>query len=105
MNEKVNDLFKSKINLIYFYEKNEPFYEFTNFYESKFYDQDGIEWKTSEHYFQSQKFDSKRKEEVRNLSTPRECFTYAKNNSQYVRNDWHDSLKPYKIAAMGKALF
>jgi predicted NAD-dependent protein-ADP-ribosyltransferase YbiA (DUF1768 family) len=42
-------------NVIRFYEKKEPYYEFSNFYLSPF-QCDGKTWLTSEHYFQANKF-------------------------------------------------
>ena len=41
-----------------FYEKNEKGYEFTNFYDKAPFEIDGIEWKTSEHYFQAMKYEN-----------------------------------------------
>lgn len=43
------------MEVIPFYEKNQPFYEFSNFAKAKF-QLDGMEWANSEHYFQCQKF-------------------------------------------------
>lgn len=40
---------------ILFYNQGEPYYEFTNFYRAPI-QLDGQEWRTSEHYFQAQKF-------------------------------------------------
>lgn len=40
---------------ILFYNRGEPFYEFTNFYSAPI-ELDGKEWPTTEHYFQAQKF-------------------------------------------------
>ena len=42
-------------NVIRFYEKKDPYYEFSNFYLSPF-QCDGKTWLTSEHYFQANKF-------------------------------------------------
>ena len=40
---------------IYFYDKRAPYYEFTNFYESPV-NIGGQQWRTTEHYFQFQKY-------------------------------------------------
>ena len=40
---------------ILFYNRGEPYFEFTNFYEAAI-DVGGQRYRTSEHYFQSQKF-------------------------------------------------
>lgn len=42
---------------IKFYKQKEPFYEFSNFYASKF-ELDGKTWSTTENYFQATKFDN-----------------------------------------------
>ena len=41
---------------ILFYDKGQPYYEFTNFQEGYPLNIDGKIWPTSEHYFQAQKF-------------------------------------------------
>ena len=41
--------------VIMFYNRDEPYYEFTNFYESPI-TIEGKEYATSEHYFQAHKF-------------------------------------------------
>ncbi len=40
---------------IYFFTKNDPFYEFSNFAPFGV-EEDGLYWPTVEHYFQAQKF-------------------------------------------------
>ncbi|MFT7617156.1 MAG: ribA/ribD-fused uncharacterized protein [Planctomycetota bacterium] len=40
---------------IYFYSKNELYYELSNFFPQGF-EKDGDYWPTAEHYFQAQKF-------------------------------------------------
>lgn len=76
-------------NTIFFYEKHEPYYEFTNFYESPIVLKN-TRWPTSEHFFQSQKFASNDKyltlheENVRRLPTPRDAFEYVRKNSWFV---------------------
>ena len=93
----LNDLFdgiikfyQESVKEIHFYKKTDPFYEFTNFFESPFIFQDK-KWKTSEHFFQAHKFkDELMIEEVRNLKTPREAFQYSRNHSNKIRDDWND---------------
>ena len=76
---------------ILFYDRDQPYYEFTNFadYEIEI---DGIHYRTTEHYFQSQKligtpFLSKLCE----LPRPRQAFEYPRQPqvSVWVRQDWH----------------
>lgn len=78
---------------IRFYEKDEDFYEFTNFWECDNLQIGGKLWRTSEHYFQAMKFATfpQLVDQCRNLVTPRECFemTRAPAYAQYVRRDWH----------------
>jgi ribA/ribD-fused uncharacterized protein len=80
-------------NEIKFYEREEDFYEFTNFWECDRLVIDGKPWRTAEHYFQAMKFAGfpELLEQCRNLATPRECFDMARNPAyaQYLRKDWH----------------
>ncbi len=94
-----------------FYEKNKPYYEFTNFYEPKKpINIDKREWKTSEHYFQAMKFtDLNTQETIRNQSSPRDAFSLArdlinKNKSLLVAN-WHKSVKYQAMLDALKAKF
>lgn len=74
---------------IYFYNTNEPYYEFTNFFGSQVY-VDGIIWPTSEHYYQSMKFtnNSTLRNTILEAATPRGAFTIAQNNAAFVDKDW-----------------
>ena len=73
-----------------FYNREDPYYEFTNFYEVsvKIDDRD---WLTTEHYFQAQKFvGTPLVETIRILSRPREAFDKSRDPrySHWRRNDW-----------------
>ncbi len=88
--------------IIYFYNKGEHYYELTNFYEN--WRKDGLHgvqylglnWRTSEHAFQAEKFNwaSKDAQNVRqqimNTPTSREAFQIAQQNQYLSRPDWHD---------------
>ena len=90
---------------ILFYNKNEPFYEFSNFWGSKTDKSfkliiDDKEWVTTEHYFQANKFtplNLKKNEEyyeiIRTATTPAKAFMLAnqkpKKYSYYV--NWKHS--------------
>ena len=77
---------------ILFYEAHEDFYEFTNFWVCDQLTLDGQKWRTTEHYFQAQKFiDPQLKEICRLKATPRECFELVREPRcrGLIRGDWH----------------
>ena len=81
----------TKLRHIDFYNREDPFYEFTNFYPCPRLDLDGEKWKTTEHYFQAQKFvGTPHVECVRLLDTPRSAFEYTRRSEvqRWVRPDW-----------------
>ena len=78
-------------NHIDFYNREDPFYEFTNFYVCPILIIDNKNWSTTEHYFQAQKFvGTPHCEFVRRLSSPRDTFEYARspNVQKWIRSDW-----------------
>ena len=81
---------------IKFYESGAEFYEFTNFWECSGLMIDGVQWRTTEHYFQAQKFVGRADlvEHCRKLVTPRECFAMVRDPKYkpLVREDWHRQL-------------
>jgi N-glycosidase YbiA len=81
-------VFVSHEQVINFYAKNDPYYQFTNFYPSPIY-LHGKEWPTTEHYFQAMKFKGTPfEEEVRLLRTPRDAFNFPRTHRAQVREDW-----------------
>lgn len=77
-------------NEIRFYNRGEPYYEFTNFYPCNVFI-DGKSWPTTEHYFQAQKFvGTPYLEKIRKLPTPRDAFQLSRNPqvSRWRRADW-----------------
>ncbi|KAJ4461161.1 putative GTP cyclohydrolase II [Paratrimastix pyriformis] len=88
---------------VLFYDKDRPFYEFTNFYDrAPFIDTTRRQWKTSEHYFQAHKFESPAlQEEVRNLPFARDAFDFTRRRPADVRKDWRDK----NLAIMWDALY
>lgn len=74
---------------VYFYDTGEnPYGCFTNFSQHGF-ELDGEWWKTSEHYFQAQKFvGTPHTEEIRHIRTPREAFNLARKLKDLIRPDW-----------------
>ena len=87
---------------IRFYERGQPYFEFTNFAEYPI-QLDGKTWPTSEHYFQAQKFvGTPYLEQVRNLPRARDAFDLSRRPevSPWLRGDW----EKVKLDVMYKAL-
>lgn len=81
---------KDNIN---FYRQDKPYGEFSNFYYSPII-MDGLEWLTTEHYFQAQKFahieDKKYVEIVRNSTSPGDAAKLGRDRSFPLRPDWEE---------------
>lgn len=80
----------SRTGPIKFYNRGEPYYEFTNFYEA-LVNIDGQDWLTTEHYFQAQKFvGTPLVGTIRMLERPREAFEKSRDPrySKWRRSDW-----------------
>ena len=76
---------------ILFYDRDQPYYEFTNFAEYEIVI-DGIRYRTSEHYFQSQKLiGTPFLRKLCEFPRPRQAFEYPRQPhvSAWVRQDWH----------------
>ncbi len=89
---------------IYFYNRGEPYYEFTNFYNGAAFILDDSEWPTTEHYFQAQKFvGTPYVHKIRIAFGPRDAFELSRNPtiSRWRRSDW----EVVKMDVMRKALF
>jgi N-glycosidase YbiA len=75
-------------NTIKFYRTKEEFGEFSNFADFPL-DLDGLEWPTSEHYFQAQKFlEPKIREQIRKAPTPGEAARLGRDRNHPLRCDW-----------------
>jgi len=87
---------------ISFYDKGAPYYEFTNFSNhSVWYNEK--EYASSEHLFQSLKFeDAADAERVRLQRSPRAAFEEAQRMHSRIRRDWIDDKQ--NIKAMNKVL-
>ncbi len=74
---------------IYFYSTREvPYGCFSNFSAHGF-ELDGKYWKTSEHYFQAQKFAGTiHEEEIRLAATPKEAANKGRERHRPLRRDW-----------------
>jgi ribA/ribD-fused uncharacterized protein len=81
---------KDNIN---FYRQQNEYGEFSNFYFAPI-TIDGLEWPTTEHYFQAQKFahleDKQYVELVRLSETPSEAAKLGRNRSFPLRPDWEE---------------
>ena len=75
---------------IYFYRINEEYGCFSNFSKHGF-DINGKYFMTSEHYFQSQKFEGTDfEEEVRLAESPMEAANMGRDRNKPLRQDWED---------------
>ena len=75
---------------IKFYNRYEPYYEFTNFYQCNVFLDDKL-WPTTEHYFQAQKFvGTPYFDKIRRLPTPRDAFQLSRDPvvARWRRGDW-----------------
>lgn len=86
---------------IYFYRVNERYGCFSNFSLHGF-QESGKYWSTSEHYFQSKKFEGTQYEEQTRLaSTPMEAARLGRDKTKPLRYDW----EKVKVQVMEKAVF
>lgn len=76
---------------VYFYSAlEEPYACFSNFSPHGF-ELDGKYWKTSEHYFQAQKFAATPHEEaIRYAKTPKQAAEMGRDRSRPLRADWEN---------------
>ena len=83
---------------IYFYHRNQPFREFSNFYLAPI-ELDGHTWPTTEHYFQAQKFieDEIHFNNILEFATPREAFDYVRTHKSSRRPDWEKSQRWHHV--------
>ena len=69
----------TQITRIEFYNREDPFYEFTNFYPCDNLYIDGLRWGTSEHYFQAMKFyGTPYFKYVSTMTSPRDAFQFSR---------------------------
>ena len=68
-----------RTTLIKFYNREDPFYEFTNFYPCDNLYIDELRWRTSEHYFQAMKFyGTPYFRHVSTMTSPRDAFQFSR---------------------------
>ncbi len=76
------------IEPVYFYTKNDPFYELSNFAPFGF-ECAGVYWPTMEHFFQAQKFLApEHRERIRRASSPRNARALGQSRAIPIRADW-----------------
>ena len=75
---------------VYFYGSKEPYWEFSNF--SRYgITLDNEWWRTSEHYFQAQKFirtDAAWAEKIRGIEKPRDAASMGRDRNHPIAPDW-----------------
>ena len=89
--------------MITFYKKSDPYWQFGNMAAAPFRDTTtGKEWRTSEHYFQAQKFptDPEYQERIRLTASPMIAKRLGSSRKHPLREDWNT----YRLHAMKEAL-
>ncbi|KAI1321158.1 hypothetical protein EDD11_007724 [Mortierella claussenii] len=80
-------------DIINFYRQEAPYGEFSNFYYAPII-MKGLEWPTTEHYFQAQKFahldDNKYVELIRIADSPGNAAKMGRNRAWPLRPDWEE---------------
>nr|CAG8489919.1 1512_t:CDS:2 [Entrophospora candida] len=102
-NDTNPNIIKPPYNTIWFYNRDEPYYEFTNFKENfpikaALVPRPGSapevkSWPTSEHLFQAAKFQNTRREIcdlIRKCYKPRDAFNMARRYQQFTDPNWHE---------------
>ena len=87
---------------IYFYTTNQPYGEFSNFSRHGI-EIDGKWWKTTEHYFQAQKFDHPEYQElIRQAPDPKQAAQLGRSRKIPIRNDWEQTMDSVMHRAVKK---
>ena len=85
---------------VYFYTKNDPYFEFSNFAPFGF-EIEGVYWPTVEHYLQAAKFhDESYRERIRRSDTPKEARALGQTRDVPIRDEWAS----IRVETMLKAL-
>ncbi|MFK5970236.1 MAG: NADAR family protein [Candidatus Marithrix sp.] len=75
---------------IYFYTIKDKYGEFSNFSKYGIH-QDGKWWKTTEHYFQAQKFiDEEYQEKIRNAPDAKTAANLGRSRKISIKHDWEE---------------
>lgn len=85
---------------IRFYRTGDAFREFSNFAAFPF-ELDGKEWRTTEHYFQAQKFvGTEFEEEIRQIASPMIAARAGRDRKKPLRPDWEKAKDDVMRAAV-----
>ena len=89
-------------DMINFGRVGEPYFEFTNFYDVPITIGD-VQYKSSEHYFQTQKFTNNPDlvNAIKNAPTPYDAYVIGNNNIQLIVPDWESK----KIGVMRNVMY
>ncbi|RHZ61652.1 hypothetical protein Glove_346g138 [Diversispora epigaea] len=83
-----NSVFKEEDDIVNFYNRGEPYYEFTNFFMAPV-DIDKKIWPTTEHYFQALKFQQNGlREKIRSQRFPGDAFKLGREFNSLKRENW-----------------
>ncbi len=87
---------------IYFYTTTDKYNEFSN-YSKHGVELDGLWWKTTEHYFQAQKFsDISYKEKIRLAADAKSAANLGRSREIPIREDWEEVKNEVMRAAILK---
>lgn len=97
----LNKLYKQESNVIKFYEKNDNYGEFSNFYIHSFEYEDK-EYKTSEHYYQAQKYIKHPDimKEILESNTPTLAKEISIKNKNKIDLEWNNKKIPFMFNAL-----
>ena len=91
---------------IYFFSKNNEYYELSNFYKFGFVDDDGLYWPTVEHYFQAMKFPDEKyrgyREKISLAETPGKAKKLGQTRQIPLRKDWQMVKEDIMLYALRK---
>jgi len=86
--------------MIKFYKTGKKYGEFSNFYKKRIMI-DGKKYRSTEHYYQSKKFEGTEWEEyIRNQTTPRKSAEEGRRKDLPLREDWADIKNEIMITAL-----
>jgi hypothetical protein len=87
--------------VINFYKTGDPYGAFSNFSRHPFVDNKGVEWPTSEHYFQAKKFEgTPHEEQIRNAKTAGDAARMGRERNRPLRKDWEQVKEKIMMEAL-----
>ncbi|PKK88071.1 MAG: DUF1768 domain-containing protein [Candidatus Wallbacteria bacterium HGW-Wallbacteria-1] len=76
---------------IYFFTKNDDWFELSNFYPFGFEDDNKVYWPTVEHYFQAHKFsDDQFREKIRTAVSAKQAKALGQSRTIPIIANWND---------------